>query len=120
MVEIGGDEIGVTIGKKPVGPVIEALAIDVHIVGIEHAVDEARADPIGAKPGRKRDHTLHQRRNRVCRRRKIRLIDLNHVARQVLNQIRPVKGSAPLEGAKSDRGVGAPHQHRTSGRRRLI
>ena len=44
MVEIGGGEVGVPLGREAPRAVIEALAGDVDIVAVEHAVDEPRGE----------------------------------------------------------------------------
>ena len=49
LVEIGGGESGVEGVEEPPGAVVEALAGDVDVVGVEHAVDEAGGEPFGAE-----------------------------------------------------------------------
>ena len=51
VVEIRRGEARVECGKKAVGAVVEALSRDVHVVGIEHAVNEARDHPAGGELG---------------------------------------------------------------------
>ncbi len=49
LVEIGGGEARIVARQEAVRPVVEAFARHVHVVGIEHAVDEAGGHPAGAE-----------------------------------------------------------------------
>ena len=51
LVEIGGDEVRVVGRQEPLRAVVEALAGDVHVVGVEHAVDEAGRHPLRPHAG---------------------------------------------------------------------
>ena len=51
LVEIGGGEGRVVGRQEPPRAVVEALAGDVDVVGVEDAVDEARGDPARAGAG---------------------------------------------------------------------
>ena len=51
LVEIGGGEAGVEAVEEAPGAVVEALAGDVHVVGVEHAVHEAGGEPLRAQRG---------------------------------------------------------------------
>jgi hypothetical protein len=58
MVEIGGGEAAVPIGRPAPRAVVEALAGDRDIVAVEHAVDEAGGDVGGGEPRRARRHDV--------------------------------------------------------------
>ena len=51
LVEIGGGEGGIEHRQETPRAVVEALAGDVHVVGVEHAVDEACRHPLRADAG---------------------------------------------------------------------
>ena len=57
MIEVGGREFRLPFGSEAPGAVIEALASDVDIVAVEHAVDEARGE-VGR--GQRRGSFAHQ------------------------------------------------------------
>src|SRR3546814_2522493 len=68
MVEIGGGEAGVPGRVEAPGAVIEALAGDVDIVRIEHAVDEPRRHIAGREPRGAADDVIEQPHRRVVAR----------------------------------------------------
>ena len=62
MVEISGGEVLVPLGREPPRAIIEALAGDVDIVAVEHAVDEPRGDIGGGQRRRSRSPTSVEQR----------------------------------------------------------
>ena len=52
MVEIGGGELRVPVGREPPRAIVEAFAGDVDIVAVEHAVDEAGGEIGSGERGR--------------------------------------------------------------------
>ena len=54
LVEIGGGEAGIEAVEEAPGAVVEALAGDVHVVGVEHAVHEAGGEPFRTEARRRR------------------------------------------------------------------
>ena len=52
MVEIGGGELRIPVGREAPRAIVEAFAGDVDIVAVEHAVDEARGEIGSGECGR--------------------------------------------------------------------
>ena len=120
MIEIGGDEVGVAFGQKAIGAVVEALAIDVHVVGVEHAMHKTRAHPVGGQMGRQLTNPPEKSRRRISLALQVRLIGLDHMLDQTQDQVRPIVKGVTLEGAEADGGMGPAHQNRAPRRRRLV
>ncbi len=116
MVEIGGGEGRIIGGQEPVGAVIEALAGDVHIVGIEHAMHKAGRHPPRRQPGRSRHRGVEQ----ACGVRGLWEIGLDQERHQALHRRLVVLEQQALEGAEADMAVAQPDQDRRPRRRGLV
>ena len=117
-VEIGGGEAGLIVRQEPPRPVVEALARDVQIVGIQHAVNKARRDPPRRQPRRGLDHGA-QEAGHVAGRHG-RVVERPGMLHQGLHHVGPFQIRRPLKGPEPDVAVRQPHQHRRPGRGRLI
>src|SRR5205823_9368206 len=60
MVEIGGGELRVPQWRESPGAIVEALAGDIDVVAVEHAVDEAGGEVGGGQPGGCRCDAIEQ------------------------------------------------------------
>ena len=122
LVEIGRREARVVGRQEAPGAVVEALAGDVDVVGVEHAVNEAGGQPLGTGPRDVGDHPLQERHRarRLVVAPCIGHVGLHGIVEQPA-QARPVLvvGEA-LEGADADVRVAEPDQDRRAGRRRLV
>jgi len=61
MVEIGRHEVRVIVRQEPVGPVVEALSGDVHVVGVEDPMHESCGHPGAGQSRRAPAGLLEQR-----------------------------------------------------------
>ncbi|MNE06383.1 hypothetical protein D3C80_989710 [compost metagenome] len=118
VVEIGGGEGRVIVGQEAPRTVVEALARHVQIVGVQHAVDEARRDPAGRQPRRGLDHGGEEAR-RVARR-DGRMIEAAGVLQQDLDLVLAAMIGGALEGPETDMAVRQPHHDGGARRRRLV
>jgi hypothetical protein len=119
VVERGGGEARIPGFEEGERAVVEALAGQRHVVGVEHPVGEPRCHPFGRQPG----HPLHQlaveghqpRLAVAVDRRQVRVVNGNHVAQQPLQLGRPTPEQQPFAGAEAQVGAGGAHHHRTGG-----
>ena len=122
LVEIGGREGGIEHRQEAPGPVIEALAGDVDVVGVEHPVHEAGGHPIGAHPGDPAADLLEEGDGP---RRRVVAPDPRHVSlHRIIEEAQEIVGLAEieeaLEAADADMRVAEPHEHGRARRRRLV
>ena len=114
VVEIGGDEVGIVARQEAVGPVVEALAGDVHVVGVEHAVHETRP-PSSARRARRRCGRPRPRAappagsRRRCRAPGSRSRTTD---RELGDQLGALQGRVALESPEADMAVRQAGQHR--------
>ena len=118
LVEIGGGEARLIGRQEAPGAIVETLARDVQIVGVEHPVDETRRDPARGQSGRGLDDGAQQAGRVPCR--DLWVIQAADVRDQRFDLIDPPQIGRPLEGSEPDMGVRQPHQDRRTGRRRLV
>ena len=119
-VEVGGHEVDVVGGEEAIRAVVEALAGDGEVVGVEDAVDEARHHEAGAEGGARARDGGEEARGAV------RTIgDLGKVVGDRVREeafearhVGPVREA--LEGAEANVRVAEAHQHRRACRRRLV
>ena len=83
LVEIRGDELRVVCGQEAIGPVVETLARDVHVVRVEHPMNEPRDHPAGAHHRATAGHFANEGH---CTRHRIRRIDPGVVLRDAMAQ----------------------------------
>ncbi len=118
LVEIGGGEAWLIVRQEAPRAVVEALARDVQIVGVQHPVHEARRDPLRRQRRRGLDHRPQEARRVAWRDR--RMIQAAGVLHQHLDLIlAPIVGGA-LERPEPDVAVRQPHHDGRSCRRRLV
>ncbi len=122
LIEIGGGEIGIVARHEAPGTVVEALAGDVDVIGVEHAMHEARGDPVGA--GRR--HTLGHGRQEffgpriVAGRGNSRQIGGERIIEQAAQVAGVTEKAEALEGADTHMAMVQPHQHAGARRRWLV
>ena len=122
MVEISGGEVGVPIGREAPRAVVEALAGDVDIVAVEHAVDEAGGE-IGRGERRRRAADEIEQPQRVLGivvDRRLGVEDFEAIADELPDILDLAEEGEPLERADADMAMAKARQHRRAGRRGLV
>ena len=125
MVEIGGREARFPSRQKPPRAVIETFARNVHVVGVEDAVDEARHHVTRREIGHAFDHQMHQTHGRLVAVGGVfggrRAGELRQaIVDQLNHMIALLQGQQALEGADADMSVAEPRQHGGAGWRGLV
>ena len=122
MVEIGGGEVGIVVRQEAPGAVVEALAVDVHVVGVQHPVHEPGRHPAGDEVRAVRHDPSHQTggfRLQIARVRR-GVVEAHDMLHELTDLFAPVQEGVALEGAEADRGEGQPRQHRRTRRRGFV
>ena len=114
VIEIGRSEARIPLRGETPGPVVEALARDVDIVGIEYAVNEACDHPCGCQISAAFHYLMHQHYRGIaaprCIVRRVRAGKLfEAVGDQRLHVLRFLQRGQPLESADPDMAVRQPH-----------
>ena len=120
LVEVGGGEGRVEAVEEAPGAVVEALAGDRDVVGVEHAVHEAGGEPLGAEPGDGADHAVVEAGDRVGRRGGVGPVVGDGVVDQPAERVGLAEGGEALEAADADVAVAEADQHRGAGGRGLV
>uniref|UniRef100_A0A0N4ZIR1 LigA n=1 Tax=Parastrongyloides trichosuri TaxID=131310 RepID=A0A0N4ZIR1_PARTI len=118
LVEIGGGEARLIVRQEAPRAIVEALAGDVQIVGVQHPVHEAGRDPFRRQRRRGLDHRP-QKARRVARRDR-RMIQAARVLHQRLDLVLAPIVCGALEGPEADMAVRQPHHDGRARRRRLV
>ena len=113
MVEIGRGEVRVVAGQEAPRAVVEALAGDVDVVRVQHAVDEARGDPLRAHPRHVPAHRFEEGggARRLLLAPGLRQVGADRVVEQPAQPRLVLEEGEALEGADADVRVAEPHQH---------
>ena len=120
MIEIGGDEVGIVFRQEAIGAVVETLAGHVHVVGVEHPVDEARRHPSGREAGAALDDGAQQSGGAIRRVDELRIIGLHDVIDQDADQISSVERGVALKRAEPDVAVRQAGHDRAAGGARFV
>ena len=125
VIEIGGGKARLP-GRQPAPrAIVEAFAGDVHVVGIEHAVDEACHHIACCKIGHALDDVVHQPHRRLIAPGRVggrgRAGELREaIVDEARHRNRILGRQQALEGADADMRMAEAHQHRRARRRRLV
>ena len=120
MIEIGRGERRVPFGREAPRAVIEALAGDVDIVAVEHAVDKTRGQiGCGECRGRAGDQ-VEQAQALPGSSPRFAVEMIEAVADELGDVVGLAEDGQPLESADADMAVAEPGQDRRAGRRRLV
>ena len=117
MIEIGCGERRVPVGREPPWAIVEALAADRDIVGVQHTVDEARRKIGCGKPGGRIGYALEQsqRIGGGLADRLLAIKLLEAISSEPVEVVDLLEKGQPLETADPDMPVPKPRQHRRAG-----
>jgi hypothetical protein len=101
-VKIGGHEIGIVARQEAIGPVVEAFAGDVHVVGVEHPMHEAGRHPAGGEARGAGHHRGQKGGGRIVGALELGIVGADHVAEEGADQIGPLQRRVTLKCAKAD------------------
>ncbi len=122
MVEVGRGELGIVGRQETPRAVVEALAGDVDVVGVQHAMHEAGRHPLPTEPGDPADDVGKERGGALGRvvAPGLRQIGADGVVEQAGDVVRLLESGEALERADADVRVVEPDQHGGARRRGFV
>ncbi len=122
LVEIGRREAEVVARQEPIGAVVEALASEVQVVGVQHPVHEAGRHPGRGEPGQGLSGRLHQAYGprRPLQGQEVGVIVFRHMVDQPGQVVGAAFIGVALEGPDADMAVRQAGQHRRAGGARFV
>ena len=98
--------------QETVGAVVEALPCQVHVVSVQHTMDEPGRDPSGRQMRRARHHRIQQRDRRIGRTQQIRIVGLDRIGNQALGQVGALQIGLSLKCPEANMAVAKAEQNR--------